>query len=84
MPRVAAVEAQQLCSKPWAEISGSDKSVCFFSLLVIFMLDIIILATVGGERKENWIHPEHSAIPRFLKAGSLGKVERIISDFSHS
>jgi hypothetical protein len=39
-----------------------------------------------GERKENWINPEHSStpLPRLLKARDLGKVERIISEFSHS
>lgn len=58
-------------------------NVCAFSIPVIFRLEII-LVMVEGERKENWIGPEHSSIPRFLKTRGLGKVERIISHFSHS
>lgn len=44
-------------------------NVCAFSILVIFRLEITILAMVEGERKENWISPEKCSIPRFLKAG---------------
>lgn len=43
--------------------------MCAFSILVIFRLEITILAMVEGERKENWISPEKCSIPRFLKAG---------------